>query len=196
MRLLKARLTAMIAAAAILTWVAGHTPGVVAFATPLAQRVAGAVPQSFRFPALVPQAAVPNPAAASGFEARVVEDSSGNPLASAEVRFHKIGMRELAADLDTDSEGRLRASGLPPGDYTIDISETHVTASLKVQVPSAGVFAWSATPSSRPATDQQAHPLPAGFRHPTAAHWRIAHHHPHEIRGRRRVHLGARKGVG
>jgi hypothetical protein len=79
--------------------------------------------------------------AQSDFEARVVEDSSGNPLASAEVRFHKIGVRELAADLDTNREGIVRASGLPPGEYTISIAKpNYVTASLKVKVPATGVL--------------------------------------------------------
>lgn len=79
-------------------------------------------------------------APALDFEARVVEDSSGNPLASAEVRFHKIGLHELAADLDTDREGRVRATGLAAGDYTIDVLKpNYVTASMRVRVPVAGM---------------------------------------------------------
>lgn len=77
---------------------------------------------------------------APDFEARVVEDSSGNPLASAEVRFRRIGQRELTADLDTDREGRVRAAGLQPGDYAIDISKpNYVTASLTVKIPGPAV---------------------------------------------------------
>ena len=162
-RLLKARLSAMVAGAAILVWLGGRTPAVVAFATPLVRQVALAAPQSLRLPALMPQAAVPPASAAADFEAHVVEDSSGTPLASAEVRFHKTGQRELAADLDTDSAGRLRATGLPPGEYTVEISKpNYVTASVKARVPSAEVFVRLVRYAifSGQVTDQQGKPAP------------------------------------
>lgn len=71
-------------------------------------------------------------------EGRVVEDSSGNPLASAELKFHKAGMRELAADLETDREGRFRASGLPAGEYTVDASKAnYISTNFKLKAPGA-----------------------------------------------------------
>lgn len=139
-RLLKARLTAMAALVAAMALLATRAPGFVAFATPIARtiqhlpaRIVAAVPLLAR--AEQPQEPPPD------FEGRVVEDSSGNPLASAEVRFRKSGMRELTADLDTDRMGRVRASGLPPGDYHVDVVKPNfVTASLQVRVPSTAML--------------------------------------------------------
>jgi beta-lactamase regulating signal transducer with metallopeptidase domain len=54
---------------------------------------------------------------------RVVEDSSGAPLDSVELKVHKAGQRELVADLETDESGRFPAVVLPPGDYTADVSK-------------------------------------------------------------------------
>jgi len=75
---------------------------------------------------------------AQDLEGRVVEDSSGNPLASVELKFHKAGMRELAADLETDREGRFRALGLPAGEYTVEVAKANYIGDiLKVTVPGA-----------------------------------------------------------
>src|ERR1035441_5716987 len=75
---------------------------------------------------------------AQDLEGRVVEDSSGNPLASAELKFRKAGMRELAADLETDREGRFRAPGLPAGEYTVDAGKAnYIAANFKLKVPAA-----------------------------------------------------------
>ncbi len=57
---------------------------------------------------------------ASGIEGRIIEDHSNSPLASVNVRISKIGVRELAADLETDREGHFEAPGLPAGDYRIE----------------------------------------------------------------------------
>ena len=46
---------------------------------------------------------------AAGIEGVVLEDHTGNPLASVEVRIAKIGQRTLAAHLETDTSGRFRA---------------------------------------------------------------------------------------
>ena len=54
------------------------------------------------------------------FIRRIVEDHIGNPLASVEVRVYRIGQPTLAAELDTDGEGRFRAPGLPDGEYRIE----------------------------------------------------------------------------
>src|ERR1019366_5832265 len=75
---------------------------------------------------------------AQDLEGRVMEDSSGNPLASAELKFHKAGMRELAADLETDREGQSRAPGLPAGEYTVDPTKAnYIAANFKLRIPAA-----------------------------------------------------------
>jgi beta-lactamase regulating signal transducer with metallopeptidase domain len=139
-RLLKLRLAAMFAALACMAWAAGRAPGFVDFAVPLARTI-------IHLPALVPQVVQPRQEsaivepAARDFEGRVVEDSSGNPLASAELRFHRAGMRELAADLETDREGKFHAPGLPPGEYTVDVSKPNfVTAAFQLRVPASGLL--------------------------------------------------------
>jgi hypothetical protein len=74
------------------------------------------------------------------FEALVLDDSSGNPLPSAEARLQRAGQRELAADLDTDREGVARASGLAPGEYTLKVSKpNYVAAQVRVTLPAARV---------------------------------------------------------
>src|SRR5262249_24804294 len=100
-----------------------------------------AAPRALHLPALMPHAAdTPLQSEASTFEARVIEDSTGNPLASAQVRFKKAGQRELAADLDTGRDGRILAPGLPPGAYTVEISKPNfVTESLNLRVPASGL---------------------------------------------------------
>src|ERR1035441_2973867 len=81
------------------------------------------------------------PAVAQELDGRVLEDTSGEPLATAELRFHKAGMRELAADLGTERAGRFHASGLPAGEYTVDVSKpNHITTTLKLHVPATGIL--------------------------------------------------------
>ncbi|MEO8597849.1 MAG: carboxypeptidase regulatory-like domain-containing protein [Candidatus Solibacter sp.] len=62
---------------------------------------------------------------AAGIEGRVVEDHTGNPLASVEVRIAKAGQRTLAAQLETDSSGQFRAQGLTEGEYQIDATKSN-----------------------------------------------------------------------
>ena len=81
------------------------------------------------------------PAVAQELDGRVLEDTSGEPLATAELRFHKAGMRELAADLETERNGRFHASGLAAGEYTVDVSKpNHITTTLKLHVPATGIL--------------------------------------------------------
>jgi uncharacterized surface anchored protein len=54
---------------------------------------------------------------AQDVDGRALEDTSGEPLVNAELRFRQAGMRELAADLETDRDGHFHASGLPAGEY-------------------------------------------------------------------------------
>src|SRR4051794_32549327 len=55
------------------------------------------------------------------FTGRVVEDSTGDAVASAELKIHKAGLRELVADLDTDRTGHFAGPVLASGEYTIDV---------------------------------------------------------------------------
>src|SRR5260370_41649142 len=65
-------------------------------------------------------------ACASGAEelaGKVIQDNSGAPVASADVRVYKIGVRGLAADLETDGEGHFEAQGLSVGDYRLEVEK-------------------------------------------------------------------------
>ena len=70
------------------------------------------------------------------FAGRVVEDSSGEPVASAELKIHKAGVRELVADLDTDRAGHFAGYDLPAGDYTIDVVKPNfITTTFPLHLP-------------------------------------------------------------
>ncbi len=76
------------------------------------------------------------PPAAEVLAGRVLEDSSGEPVASAELKIHKPGNRELVADLDTDRAGHFSGTGLPPGDYTIDaVKPNFITTTFPLHLP-------------------------------------------------------------
>ena len=53
---------------------------------------------------------------------RIVDDNSGNPIASVEVSVHRAG-DGVVAELETDGDGRFEAPELPPGDYRLDLSK-------------------------------------------------------------------------
>ena len=80
-------------------------------------------------------------ACADDIQGKVLQDHTGNPLPSAEIKIWKPGVRTLAADLETDREGRFRAPGLPAGEYRIEVSKpSHVATAMQVQlVPGAPV---------------------------------------------------------
>ena len=62
---------------------------------------------------------------AATLDGRVVEDHTGNPLASVEVRVYRIGQRTLAAHLETDGNGNFRAANLPDGEYRIEATKAN-----------------------------------------------------------------------
>lgn len=69
---------------------------------------------------------------------RVVEDHTGTPLPSVNIRLAHPGDRFLAADLETDREGRFQAT-LPAGDYRLEIGRPGYTSSkLPVTLTAAG----------------------------------------------------------
>jgi hypothetical protein len=137
--LLKRRLAAVAAIVAVLAWAAGRSPRLVAFAAPAVEHILPHLTHPFTSaaPAMLPQAAAQsdNP---RDFSGSVIEDSSGTAVPSAELRVHAPGMRELAADLETDREGRFSAPDLPPGDYSVDVSKPNfITADFRIHVPGA-----------------------------------------------------------
>jgi hypothetical protein len=74
------------------------------------------------------------------FGGRVVEDSSGEAVASAELKLHKTGMRELYADLDTDRTGHFEGVDISPGDYTVDVLKANfLTTTFPIHIPNNGV---------------------------------------------------------
>ncbi len=138
-RLLKGGLTVAIAILAGMAWMAGKTPRLLAFAMPVIQRPERHLPRQLPKLVMMPQVAAPRQDPAQELEGRVVEDSSGSALASARLRFHGAGMRELAADLETDREGRFQAPGMPAGDYSVDVSKpNYVTTAFRLRVPGIG----------------------------------------------------------
>jgi len=67
---------------------------------------------------------------------KVVQDDSGAPLASVEVRISRAGAGGLAADLETDTAGRFRAPDLPPAEYRLEISKpNYVSTVLRIREP-------------------------------------------------------------
>jgi 5-hydroxyisourate hydrolase-like protein (transthyretin family) len=87
---------------------------------------------------------------ADNLAGRVVEDHTGNPLASVEVKVYKTGQRTLAAHLETDTSGRFHADGLAAGEYRIEaakanyigstIHTTGVTSGLVVRLVRCGAI--------------------------------------------------------
>jgi hypothetical protein len=77
---------------------------------------------------------------AADLAGRVVEDHTGNPLASAVVRVVKPGMRTLAAELETSTDGRFTASNLPDGEYRLEIAKPNFIGTvLRLAGPSQGL---------------------------------------------------------
>jgi beta-lactamase regulating signal transducer with metallopeptidase domain len=134
--LMKAPLAAITAALLCLVLLTGRAPALIAFVATTANHAARFIPT--RAAALLPlQAASNQPrAAAAEITGQVVEDNTGHPVASAELRFHKQGLRELAADLETDRQGRFSAEGLPSGEYSIDVLKpNYVATKFRLAVP-------------------------------------------------------------
>jgi len=79
-------------------------------------------------------------AAAETLQGVVVEDHTSNPLPSVEVRVYRTGVRQLAADLETDEAGRFLAEGLPAGDYRLEVSKPNfVNASVRLPALRSGL---------------------------------------------------------
>lgn len=79
-------------------------------------------------------------AIAADLAGRVVEDHTGNQLASAVVRVIKPGMKTLAAELETSGDGRFTAPNLPDGEYRLEIRKPNFIGTvLRLAGPSQGL---------------------------------------------------------
>lgn len=79
------------------------------------------------------------PAAAATLAGRIVAGHTGSPLASVNVQVHKVGQHTLAADLETDLQGRFEAEGLPEGEYRLEVSKpNYLAAEVPVRLAAAG----------------------------------------------------------
>src|SRR5258706_4741596 len=75
------------------------------------------------------------PALADDIQGKVLQDHTGAALPSAEIKIWKPGVRILAADLETDREGRFRAPGLPAGEYRVEVSKpSHVATAMQLKL--------------------------------------------------------------
>jgi len=76
------------------------------------------------------------PAVAETLEGRVYEDHSGSALVTAAVRIFSSGERSVAAELETDGVGRFAATGLPAGEYRLELSKpNYVGTTLRLSLP-------------------------------------------------------------
>lgn len=63
------------------------------------------------------------PATAERITGKVVQDDSGTPVVSAEVKISKQGSPRLTADLESDTDGRFDAPELDPGEYRVEVGK-------------------------------------------------------------------------
>jgi 5-hydroxyisourate hydrolase-like protein (transthyretin family) len=76
--------------------------------------------------------AVPSFSAVGG---KVIENHSGNPVASAEIRLLRASASELIADLETDSDGNFTLPDLANGDYHLEILKPNfISTSLPLTI--------------------------------------------------------------
>jgi len=128
--LMKARLAATTGVLLALALMASRAPALIAFVTTVAATARHAVP-------MLPLPAQTQTPVDETLAGQVDEENSGHPVAGAELRFHKPGLRELAADLETDRQGRFAAAGLPAGQYTVEVVKPNYAGStFELSVPS------------------------------------------------------------
>jgi 5-hydroxyisourate hydrolase-like protein (transthyretin family) len=98
---------------------------------------------------------------AAALDGRVVEDHSGNPVVSVEVRVLRNGAPGVVAELETDGDGHFGAQDLPAGDYRLELSksnymrvtvEAHADSVLQIRMLRYGVI-------SGQVTDEQGQPV-------------------------------------
>jgi beta-lactamase regulating signal transducer with metallopeptidase domain len=133
--LMKAHLAAVSTLLFALALMATRAPALIAFVN----TVAAAIPHRIAAPIRpLPAASEPQSAVADDVSGDVKEEGTGSPIPAAELRFRKPGVRELAADLETDRQGRFSAAGLAAGQYSVEVVKANygsTTFQLTVPAP-------------------------------------------------------------
>lgn len=66
----------------------------------------------------------------------IIDDRSGNALASVDIKLWRNISREIVAEAETEQDGRFRFDSLAPGEYRLDVSRSNwVSLSTRVRVP-------------------------------------------------------------
>jgi hypothetical protein len=79
-------------------------------------------------------------ASAATLQGTIIEDHTGMAVPSASVRMTTGSLQGLAADLETDGQGRFEAAGLPEGEYRVDVTRSgFLNATLRLHITSAPV---------------------------------------------------------
>lgn len=125
-RLLKARLTAVVAAVALLAFTAAQSPGLLAFGTPQGLPAIALVLAKIAAPDMMQQPAAPQPATAAPGESdgrcsvtgKVVDAATGAPLRDVKVVF-RAEADGATFTASTGDNGAFEAAPLEPGVYTI-----------------------------------------------------------------------------
>jgi hypothetical protein len=66
-----------------------------------------------------------HPLSADVLAGRVLEDHTGAPLTRTEVRVSQPDVPGIVAEIETDPQGRFRATGLPAGEYRLQFSKAN-----------------------------------------------------------------------
>src|SRR6266481_3473665 len=75
------------------------------------------------------------PALADVLQGKVIEDHTGNPLASVELRVSRPGARPLVADLETDTNGTFHTPEIETVEYRIEVSKPNFLTSTRRAAP-------------------------------------------------------------
>lgn len=89
---------------------------------------------------LIAAAILPAVAPAATLAGRIIEDHTGSPVPSASVQMTTGSLRGLAADLETDGQGRFEAPGLPEGEYRVEVTKpNYLKATIRLHLTTQGI---------------------------------------------------------
>ena len=78
-------------------------------------------------------------ASGAALKGRVLEERSGSAVAAASLRIQQSGASAVAAEVETDAEGRFDVPGLAEGDYRIEVSKRNFVSSVShLRLPPGG----------------------------------------------------------
>jgi hypothetical protein len=78
-------------------------------------------------------------ASGATLKGRALEDRSGSAVAAASLRIQQSGAAAVAAEVETDAEGRFEVEGLAEGDYRIEVSKRNFVSSVShLRLPFGG----------------------------------------------------------